>query len=192
MQMKNNIQSLIAQQITQWLTDPSMRVFLKRDKKKTLAETNFDLLIRWYPQVASDGTDSYSLDILGRLKNASISMEAKNCLLQILSSSQTNLKELKVAMKKAIHYEHNCPVDVMKQRLLKLDPSILNQTKVEEVLNDAYAIVLISKEEEAQLRQMKLSKTGDFHERLNAIGAQLISDSEKQILIQKITDELAN
>jgi hypothetical protein len=39
---------------------------------------------------------------------------------------------------------------------------------------------------------MKLSKTGDFHERLNAIGAQLISDSEKQILIQKITDELAN
>ena len=78
--LKADVQAILAKQITQWLTDPTMRCFLDRVNNKTLAETNFDLLIRWYPQVAFNGRDSYGLDIIGRLENAFVSQEAKNKL----------------------------------------------------------------------------------------------------------------
>jgi hypothetical protein len=189
--LKADVQAILAKQITQWLTDPTMRCFLDRVNNKTLAETNFDLLIRWYPQVAFNGRDSYGLDIIGRLENAFVSQEAKNKLNAICKQHSGSLSELKKELKKSVHYEHNCPVDVIKHRLLGLDSNSITFETVTAVLDEGYAIVLISKEEEYQLREKKLSKKGAFETRLKAIGAKLLDNTQKQVLIQDIKDTTA-
>jgi hypothetical protein len=189
--LKADVQAILAKQITQWLTDPTMRCFLDRVNNKTLAETNFDLLIRWYPQVAFNGRDSYGLDIIGRLENAFVSQEAKNKLNMLCKQHSGSLSELKKELKKSVHYEHNCPVDVIKHRLLGLDSNSITFETVTAVLEEGYAIVLISKEEEYQLREKKLSKKGAFETRLKAIGAKLLDNTQKQVLIQDIKDTTA-
>ena len=47
--MKNEIQKVFVHQITEWLTHENLRPLLTRSNKKTLAETSFDHLVRWYP-----------------------------------------------------------------------------------------------------------------------------------------------
>lgn len=189
--VKADIQTILAKQIKQWLTDPTMRCFLDRVKNKTLAETNFDLLIRWYPQVAFNGRDSYGLDIIGRLENALVSEGAKNKLKEISKEHFDSISELRKALKKSVHYEHNCPVDVIKRRLLVLDLNTITFESVRAVLEEGYAIVLISKEEEQHLREKKLIKKGDFESRLKAIGAKLLNGTQKQDLMRDLKEAIA-
>jgi hypothetical protein len=186
--MKNEIKRVFEDQIMDWLTNKNLRSLLIRENRKTLAETSFDLLIRWYPQIATDGCDSYGLDILGRIENSLVTEKAQNLLLEICENFSGTKKELKNRLKKAVHFEHNSPVDVVKNKLLMLqDIKIEN---VRHILNDGYAIVIITKEEENLLRSKKLIKTGDFLFRLESIGASLISEKSKNDLINSLRIKL--
>jgi hypothetical protein len=125
------------------------------------------------------------------LENAFVSQEAKNKLNAICKQFLGSIAELKKALKKSVHYEHNCPVDVIKYRLLGLDSNSITFETVTAVLEEGYAIVLISKDEECKLREKKLSKKGTFESRLKAIGANLLDHTQKQVLIQEIKDATA-
>ncbi len=186
--MKNEIKHVFENQILDWLTNNNLRKLLIRTKKKTLAETSFDLLIRWYPQVAKDGSDSYGLDILGRIENSLVSEKAQNLLLEICENFSGSKKELKNRIKKAVHFEHNSPVDVVKNKLLMLQDIKIENVRY--ILNDGYSIVIITKEEENLLRSKKLIKTGDFQFRLESIGAKLISEISKNDLINSLRIKL--
>jgi hypothetical protein len=188
--MKKDIQNIFEHQITEWLTNEMLRPHLTRTNNKTLAETSFDLLIRWYPQVAKDGRDSYGLDIVGRLKNSFISQNANNALIDICRDFQgTNAAELKQNLKRAVHFEHNSPVEVVKRRLLGLEH--ININTVKSILNDGYSIVLISRDEERLIRENKLGQIGEFNDRLAKIGAILLNESSKSDLIDVIQNRIA-
>lgn len=188
--MKKDIQNIFEHQITEWLTNEMLRPHLTRTSNKTLAETSFDLLIRWYPQVAKDGRDSYGLDIVGRLKNSFISQNANNALIDICRDFQgTNAAELKQNLKRAVHFEHNSPVEVVKRRLLGLEH--ININIVKSILNDGYSIVLISRDEERLIRENKLGQIGEFNDRLAKIGAILLNESSKSDLIDIIQNRIA-
>jgi hypothetical protein len=186
--MKKDIKSVFEHQISEWLTSQRLRALLTRTKKKTLAETSFDHLIRWYPQVSSDGRDSYGLDIVGRLENSMISLNAKNLLTQICGEFKGSKKELKHILKKSVHFEHNAPVDVIKNKLIQLQQVDFNN--IQTILNVGYYIVIITKEEENLLRKKGYAKKGECQERLNAIGAILINEETKSELIQTIKNRL--
>ncbi len=187
--MKNEIQGVFEHQIMEWLTSQRLRPLLTRTTKKTLAETSFDLLIRWYPQVASDGRDSYGLDIVGRLENSTISEKARELLLHICKTFKGSKKDIKQELKRSVHFEHNSPVDVVKKKLLNLKHVTIENVK--QILNDGYSVVIITKEEENLLRKKGLSKTGEFQLRLYSIGAKLIDDGSKNELIQEIQRRIA-
>jgi hypothetical protein len=188
--MKKDIQNIFEQQITEWLTNEMLRPHLTRTRNKTLAETSFDLLIRWYPQVALDGRDSYGLDIIGRLQNSMVSERARDLLIEICRDFQgTNAAELKLNLKRAVHFEHNSPVDVVKRKLLGLEQININTVKT--ILNDGYSIVLITRDEERLIRENRLGQIGEFHQRLDAIGARLLNESSKSDLIDVIQNRIA-
>ena len=186
--MKEDIQNIFEHQITEWLTNEMLRPHLTRTNNKTLAETSFDLLIRWYPQVAANGRDSYSLDIIGRLQNSMVSEKARDLLIEICRDFQGTKKELKQNLKKAVHFEHNSPVDVVKRRLLSIEQ--VKSESVKSILNDSYIIVLITKDEEKLIRNKGLAKTGGFNQRLDEIGAILLSDTSKNDLILTIQNRI--
>ena len=186
--MKKEIKHVFENQILDWLTNKNLRSLLIRENRKTLAETSFDLLIRWYPQIATDGCDSYSLDILGRIENSLVTEKAQNLLLEICGNFSGTKKELKNRLKKAVHFEHNSPVDVIKNKLLNLQDITIEN--VREILNEGYSIVIITKEEENLLRSKKLIKTGEFQFRMDSIGAKLINENSKNDLINSIKTRL--
>jgi hypothetical protein len=186
--MKKEIQELFQHQITEWLTNEKLRPHLTRKTNKTLAETSFDLLIRWYPQVASNGRDSYGLDIIGRIENSMVSERARDLLVSICNDFQGTKSQLKVKLKRAVHFEHNSPVDVVKRKLIGLSNASIEDVKA--ILNEGYAIVLITKNEEESLRKKGLAKTGSFHERLGLIGAKVLNETSKEELISIIKNRL--
>lgn len=186
--MKKEIQDLFQHQITEWLTNEKLRPHLTRTTNKTLAETSFDLLIRWYPQVASNGRDSYGLDIIGRIENSIVSEKARDLLVDIVNDFQGTKAQLKQNLKKAVHYEHNSPVDVIKRKLIGLENVRLDEVK--KILNEDYAIVLITKNEEELLRKKGFAKTGSFKERLEVIGAITLDEKSKKELILSIQNRL--
>ncbi len=137
-----------------------------------MAETSFDHLIRWYPQVTLNGRDGYGLDIIGRLENSKVTEKARDLLFDICNNFRGKKGQLKLTLKKAVHYEHNCPVEVIKRKLISLENSRIDEIKA--TLNDGYEIILISKDEEALLRKKGLTKTAGYHERLESIGNKII------------------
>lgn len=186
--MKNRIQEAFENQLLNWLSNRELRALISREERKTLAETSFDHLIRWYPQVSSDGRDSYGLDIVGRLENSMISLNAKNLLTQICGEFKGSKKELKHILKKSVHFEHNAPVDVIKNKLIQLQQVDFNN--IQTILNVGYYIIIITKEEENLLRKKGYAKKGECQERLNAIGAILINEETKSQLIRTIKNRL--
>ena len=149
--MKKEIQDLFQHQIVEWLTNDKLRPHLTRTTNKKLAETSFDLLIRWYPQVASDGRDSYGLDIIGRIENSMVSEKARDLLVVTCNNFQGTKTELKQKLKKAVHFEHNSPVDVIKWKLIGLENVRIEDVK--NILNEGYSIVLITQNELELLRK---------------------------------------
>ena len=186
--MKNRIQEAFENQILNWLSNRELRALISREERKTLAETSFDLLIRWYPQISSDGRDSYGLDIIGRLENAKVSMRAKILIEQICNEFIGSKNELKKELKRVLHYEHNVPVDVIKKRLIQLET--INIETIKTLLSNDYSIVLITKAEEQSLRENGYTSRGEYQERLDAISTILIDEETKSELIQTIKNRL--
>jgi hypothetical protein len=186
--MKKDIQNIFEHQITEWLTDEMLRPHLTRTSNKTLAETSFDHLIRWYPQVASNGRDSYGLDIIGRIENSMVSENARDSLVDLCRHHQGTKAELKQKLKKAVHFEHNSPVDVIKWKLIGLENVRIEDVK--NILNEGYEIVLITQNEAQLLQKKGFEKTGEFKERLEVIGAILLSDTSKNDLILTIQNRI--
>jgi hypothetical protein len=149
--MKKEIQDLFQHQIAEWLTNDKLRPHLTRIENKTLAEISFDHLIRWYPQVALNGRDSYGLDIIGRIENSMVSEKARDLLVDLCKHHQGTKAELKQKLKKAVHFEHNSPVDVIKWKLIGLENVRIEDIK--NILNEGYAIILITQDEAELLRK---------------------------------------
>lgn len=187
--MKKEIQDLFQHQIAEWLTNEKLRPHLTRIENKTLAETSFDHLIRWYPQVALNGRDSYGLDIIGRIENSMVSEKARDLLVDHCKHHQGTMAELKQKLKKAVHFEHNSPVDVIKWKLIGLENVRIEDIK--NILNEGYAIVLITQDEAELLRKKGFEKTGEFKQRLEAISATIVDEKSKQDLILRIQSRLA-
>ena len=124
------------------------------------------------------------------MKNSFISQNANNALIDICRDFQgTNAAELKQNLKRAVHFEHNSPVEVVKRRLLGLEH--ININTVKSILNDGYSIVLISRDEERLIRENKLGQIGEFNDRLAKIGAILLNESSKSDLIDIIQNRIA-
>ncbi len=189
----------IAQEITNWLNQESIRN--KLNISKNILNITFHHLVRWYPQISLDGRDTYGLSILNQLENWRLSERAEFAIRGKMNELPVNIKKghMNEEFKKLIHPEHNVPVKVKKLELLASEAPTVN--RVLDVLETAYEVILISKEEAAVLngnmnteypmdgvlkRGCGLSSTGNFSERLDAINARIISAQNQQNLIQDI------
>lgn len=197
------MRAFFVKKVHEYLHDPQIIQALKRRNGKNLLETNLDLLIRWYAQVDDLGKDTYGYNILNRVQHFKVTERARDVLGRMMDKNKplsTIQSEFFKTLIKATHYEHNAPVDVIKKRLLKLgiNPTI---TRVEEVLRTDYEVIITSKEESKVLggskkkfypldgratKGLAMSKTGNGNERLDAIGAGIISSTEKDKLISKL------
>ena len=195
----------IAQEITNWLNQESIRN--KLNTSKNILNITFHHLVRWYPQISSDGRDTYGLSILNQLENWRLSERAELAIRAKMNELPVNIKKglMNEEFKKLIHPEHNVPVKVKKMELLASEAPTVN--RVHHVLETGYEVILISKEEAAVLNgSMKtlfsldvaqrngcgMSSTGKFTERLDAIDARIISAQNQQNLIQDIQNRFHN
>ncbi len=148
-----------------------------------MSEINFDHLVRWYPQVCNQGRDSYGLDILNLVDNHLISKAAVNDLKSAMKIGLT-----KYDLRKIVHYEHNQPVDVVRNKIIALfESNQFEEQQLRKILNDDYEVILIAKSEEQKLRKAKLTKKGSYNERLQKASIELIGTEEKSVFY----DELA-
>lgn len=192
-------------EITNWLNQPNAREILSNNRN--IIAIAFHHLVRWYPQVSSDGRDTYVLDILNQLENWRLSERAEFAIRAKMNELPVNIKKghMNEEFKKLIHPEHNVPVKVKKLELLASVAPTVNH--VHHVLETGYEVILISKEEAAVLNgntktlypldgaQRKgcgMSSKGNFHERLDAIDARIISEQNHQNLIQEIKNRFEN
>jgi hypothetical protein len=187
--MKEKIRSVFAEQIKNWLSDSELRKLLIRKGYKKLPEITFDHLVRWYVQVDENGRDNYSAGgIIERFRHCKISKEAMDLCRLIIRNEKTTTKsktEKSKKLKAIVHYEHNVPVKVMKQKLLQIEtPFTLKD--VESVLNNDYEVIIISKEERRRIDSSKYKDAGEFLERLNYANVIIIDTNEKEELINDI------
>ncbi len=80
-------------------------------------------------------------------------------------------------------HKWRAPVDVIKKQLLASNRA---ENKVKEILSTGYDVIIISKGESYKLTENKLYKRGSADERLEAIGATLVSDVIKRRLISQL------
>lgn len=187
--MKNKIRSAFAEQIKNWLSDKEFRELLDRKKYKIMPEIAFDHLVRWYAQVDDNGRDNYSAGgIIERLHHCKISKEASS-LCRDLIDDETYLKksksDKKTKLKSIVHYEHNVPVKIMKNKLLNLVPPF-TVDDVKDVLNKDYEIIIISKAEMKKIDSSIYKASGEYEERLNYAEISLIDIEDKENLIYSI------
>jgi hypothetical protein len=187
--MKEKIRSVFAEQIKNWLSDIELRQLLIRNGHKKLPEITFDHLVRWYVQVDENGRDNYSAGgVIERFRHCKMSKQALiSC--RLIIRDEKNIKKSKAEkskkLKDIVHYEHNVPVKVMKQKLLQIEtPFTLNE--VEKVLNNDYEVIIISKDERKRIDSSKYKDTGEFSERLKYANVTLINTNEKVELINEI------
>jgi hypothetical protein len=106
--------------------------------------------VRWYVQVDANGRDNYSAGgIIERFRHCKISKDALNKCREIINDEKNTNKsrsEKKKKLKGVVHYEHNVPVNVLKNKLLQIEKPITFE-KVESVLNYEYEVIIISKYE---------------------------------------------
>ena len=170
--MKEKIRSVFAEQIKNWLSDIELRQLLIRNG-----------------QVDENGRDNYSAGgVIERFRHCKMSKQALiSC--RLIIRDEKNIKKSKAEkskkLKDIVHYEHNVPVKVMKQKLLQIEtPFTLN--KVEKVLNNDYEVIIISKDERKRIDSSKYKDTGEFSERLKYANVTLINTNEKVELINEI------
>lgn len=183
--MKEKYREFYATEICRWLLNHDLISMLHRPNGKSLIETSFDHLVRWYPQIDELGRDTYGFTPLERIERLPISERVMDDVITYLNSivSVSN-GDFNEYFKKRIHYEHNAPVDVIKKELLKLDKPDVKS--VSSILNNGYDVVILKKEEVIKLASLGLSKKGSYEERLNAIGGSVIGLDEKMELINLI------
>ncbi len=187
--MKEKIKKVYTEQITNWLSDFELRKLLYRNGPKKLPEITFDHLVRWYVQVDESGRDNYSAGgVIERFRHCKISIGAsKSCRTIIEDYNNRNITKAEKykIIKSVVHYEHNVPVKVMKQKLLQIAyPPKLAQ--VESVLNNEYDVIIISKEE-STIIDSKYKESGEYFERLKHANVNFIDTNEKEDLINDIS-----
>ena len=191
--MKDKIRSVFAAQIKNWLSDNDLRNLLIRNGHKKLPEIAFDHLVRWYLQADANGRDNYSAGgIIERFRHCKISKDALNICREIINDEKNTNKsrsEKKKKLKGVVHYEHNVPVNVLKNKLLQIEKPITFE-KVESVLNYEYEVIIISKYENKKIDSGKYKDSGEFLERLEYANISLIESTEKDILINCINNWL--
>lgn len=176
--MKKLIKDIFIKQILEYLTNDEYRSLIIRDKRKrNLAETSFVHLIRWYPQINEEGRDSYGLSLFDKISHCEVSKKA----LDLISSDLKNGIEVQ-AIQKKIHYEHNAPVNTIKNKLLALDNP--NFETVKNTLEFEYKIVLITKQE-ADIINDKFKSTGNFNERFKIAEIEIVEKSKCLELIKR-------
>ena len=176
--MKKLIKDIFIKQILEYLANEEYRSLIIRDKnKRNLAETSFVHLIRWYPQINEEGRDSYGLSLFDKILHCEISKNA----LKTISNDLTNGIDIKTIQKK-IHYEHNAPVNTIKNKLLALENP--NFEDVKKILEFEYKIVLITKQE-ANIINKQFKSTGSFTERLKIAKIEIVEKSKCLELIKK-------
>lgn len=204
---------ILIKYIIDFLKDPAIKKqkLLNRTNKKSIIEVCFDHIIRWTPQISEDGRDSYGIDVLERIKTHRISNRLFKEIISEINSTDFSavsnknelnscFNELKKRINKKIHYEHNPPVEVIKQKLMKIyseKEDELNEEEIHKILTLKYEVILISQEEHKALdskaelnldgKQFKgkgLKKSGEFDERLKSINATLIDNNLKNTIFE--------
>jgi hypothetical protein len=179
MNIKNQIKDLILDQL---MLMSNYLNLLQRGKYKKMSEVNFDHLVRWYPQICNEGRDSYGLDILKLVENHKISKAAIKSLSLAMEKNLTKDK-----LRKTIHYEHNVPVDLVRNKIIKLfNTNQFSKNDIKEILETEYEVILIAKSEESLLKKEKLTKKGSYNERILKGSIELANSDEKKLLYEKL------
>ena len=189
-------------QIQIFLNDDFVLMQIKRKKGKTLIETCLDLMIRWCPQMNEEGRDTYSFDIIRKLKTHRITIRAAELIGNLIDNYGTEPREVFLErLNDNIHYEHNSPVNEIRIKLAQI--KLPTYADVSGILNDGYEVILMTKEESAVLNGSKtkkyaldnenragcgLSKSGSAVERLNEIQAGISSPEKTSDLYHRLIE----
>ena len=133
------------QQIHQWLSDNMINQKIK--KQGNIVNVSFHHLIRWSPQISSCGRDTYSLDLIDKLRNWRITERAINSFRTAYDNldPNSNISLLNKTFNESTHPEHNISVNLMKMKLLEIENISIDSTR--NCLQNNYEVILISKEE---------------------------------------------
>lgn len=196
--MSQAIKNFLAQRIHSVLSEKEYLSLLKVKgvSRRKIIDQALDLDIRWYAQCDSDGIDTYGYDLARVVMNHRITKRAAIKLKGLLTDGKA-ISELE----RSVHYEHNPPVKVIREKLLDFTRNKSISIKdVKKLLDTKYEVIILSNDENLVLNRANgtfsldgkpkvacgYSVKGSWKERLEKIDAKFASAQERKSLVRML------